>query len=456
MLKGEIDFILCQTNFKDIPFDKYQKDFSFIVDGKKHFTSRIIADILSPKIRNLHYTDESIDEFYINTDKSSSEMVGEDYFEEFLQLCTFDNKKLNPEFQELFSQYFYKLGNIDEYFRIQSDFLALLTPENAIDRLLKVQKIANSNSDEFNHQQDFMQKLISFIASHFEEFDKENLKRLSIDFIEEIIQADSLKIADEDSLLQFLIEVYEENPSCSFLFENVIFSNVTEKVLKEFINVFSIENLNSQIWSSICRRLFKSKLKNKLNCKPSRYIEKVPNFKEFKPGEGNEFNGIMRYLTEKTGGNIHVNNTIEITSNSYCIHPMNLVDYESDNIFHSKNEKDIFICFDFKDKLVQVSSYSIKSHPYGPNNGHLANWVIEVSKDGSNWEEIDRHYDDQTLNNSNVIATFDVSNEKNDFYQFVRLKQTGYSWNGYPNSNSYLFYFYFIEFFGKLIEPNEN
>lgn len=34
--------------------------------------------------------------------------------------------------------------------------------------------------------------------------------------------------------------------------------------------------------------------------------------------EGHEFEGIFKYLTDKTAGNIHDNGTIEFTSNSIC------------------------------------------------------------------------------------------------------------------------------------------
>lgn len=71
-----------------------------------------------------------------------------------------------------------------------------------------------------------------------------------------------------------------------------------------------------------------------------------------------EFIGIMRYLTDKAGGNIHDKGVIEITSNSYQgdgNHPKNLVDYQSiNNMYASKDQKDGHICFDFKDKQIQI------------------------------------------------------------------------------------------------------
>lgn len=39
---------------QNIPFDKYEKNFEFIVNGKRYQTSRIVTDLLSPIICQLH------------------------------------------------------------------------------------------------------------------------------------------------------------------------------------------------------------------------------------------------------------------------------------------------------------------------------------------------------------------------------------------------------------------
>ena len=77
----------------------------------------------------------------------------------------------------------------------------------------------------------------------------------------------------------------------------------------------------------------------------------------------------------------------------------------------------------------------------------MRNWVLEVSKDGKEWKEVDRHTNDPTLNKSYGTAVFQISKEINDFYRFIKLKQTGYSW---LNTNNYNIDLRFFEFFGKL------
>ena len=165
----------------------------------------------------------------------------------------------------------------------------------------------------------------------------------------------------------------------------------------------------------------------------------------------------MRYLTEKTGGNIHDNGTIFIeskTMNSDQHHPKNLVDYNDESKFyHSQNTPGNEICFDFKDRSIQLTDYTIKSYCLGSNYGHLKDWVIEVSNDKTNWIVIDNHSNDQTLNGSSIIASFQIQQPKNEFYRYVKLRQTGYSWDSC--GCGYYIYFSFIEFFGKLRESSQ-
>lgn len=166
--------------------------------------------------------------------------------------------------------------------------------------------------------------------------------------------------------------------------------------------------------------------------------------------KGNEFHGIIDHLTTQTGGNIHDNKTIEITTNQYYTNnePRYVVDYNTDNGFFSKDEDGCFLCFDFKDKLIQISDYSIKSYDQKINHCHPKNWVIEVSKNGEKWDEIDRHENDPTLNRCRIIATFNIKKKIDYFYRFIRIRQTGNSWD--ERGNHYFFGIDFIEFYGKI------
>lgn len=507
------DLTLSIKSFQYIPYNKYKKDFTFIVNKNRYPTPRIIADILSPKVKRLHFIDESINEFAFTTE----EKFKEGHFSDFLKLAYLLPQKIDAELKIEYSMYFKKLGNIDEYFRLNQ-----LTIESAIPNL---RFIIDQNKNRFNElfvTNDQFRSIISFISSHFSEISKEEMSELPNEILNEIISRESLKITDEDSLLDFILELYVKDKRYATLLSKVLFCNLNEYSIKKFIKIFSFKDLNLEIWNSICLRLSSTpystttssstpystsaletihsssaaatpystttfgthhsslsstpystetlKTLHSASATPysttasgtpfsiqsfgmQKQIEKE--IIEFIPKDG--FDGIMHYLSKKRHNiNIHDFKIIEITSNSILwndrlYHPKNLVDYRSNsNFYHSENKPGIFVSFDFKDKRVQLSGYSIQSHEVGESQGNLRNWVIEVSNDGKNWEEIDRHSDAPELNGSNKISTFSVQQQKDEFYRFVRLRQTGYSWYGGFKSDSYIVYFVLIEFFGKL------
>lgn len=166
---------------------------------------------------------------------------------------------------------------------------------------------------------------------------------------------------------------------------------------------------------------------------------------------GAEFNGINNYLINQTGGNIHDNCTVVITTNSSngdYAHPKCLVDYQNqNNYYHSQNDTDIEVCFDFKNKKVNLTGYSIKSIWNGINSCNLKNWVVEVSNDKSQWEIVDEPNNDSTLNGASLVAYFSTK-KTIDFYRYVRLRQTGRNWE-----NDYLVIIVALEFYGKLQIP---
>jgi hypothetical protein len=53
--------------------------------------------------------------------------------------------------------------------------------------------------------------------------------------------------------------------------------------------------------------------------------------------------------------------------------------------------------------------------------GHPRAWVLEVSRDGNGWEEIDRRLGSDELNGAGKVATFGVSKRRRA--RSVRLRQ---------------------------------
>lgn len=449
MQREQFNFSLSLNNAKKIPFEKYESNFTFIVNNKRYETNRLVADVLSPIINKYHYQDSSFNEFTISI--KHKENNKQDYFNEFLNLINFDEVELDETRRKLFSQYFLQLGNTDEYVRLQLPHQTELSPNNIVDRLLDINETVEQisteiTSDDFTfHFLDEIDQLVVFASSHFTEIDKEKLKELDISTIEEIIKNPSLRLSNEDELLDFILTSYEEDNRYSVLFEYVDFTSVSEKVLEKFVDLFSLEDMNQGTWKSICNRFFASKTTNKRKLN-EKIIEK-------KYSKSQEFNGIMNFLNTET----KENGTFEITTNSLynnsnSYHPNNLIAYNRKDIvyFSSSNIENATICFDFKDKKIQLESYSIESCRCPMSKFYLKNWVIEVSNDGKNWEIIDDRNNDSQLNKPDAVANFEI-NQNDGFYRFIQLRQTGKNWG-----NSLCIMIRSLEFFGKIKMLNED
>lgn len=121
--------------------------------------------------------------------------------------------------------------------------------------------------------------------------------------------------------------------------------------------------------------------------------------------------------------------------------PKNVVDYNNDNCYCTGNhDTNAWICFDFKNREIEISSYTIKS----ARTGHAKNWVIEVSNDGSNWTQIHEVTDCSELNGNSNIKTFEVQQKQK--CRYCRFRHNGKYWN----MSSFYFRIGCIEFYGCL------
>lgn len=84
-----INTILLQTNsILQVPLNNYKSDFTFIVNNTEFLSTKLAADLISPKISKLHQVDITIDEYSINTKNQGN-------FQTFLDLLTFKSQKIS-------------------------------------------------------------------------------------------------------------------------------------------------------------------------------------------------------------------------------------------------------------------------------------------------------------------------------------------------------------------------
>lgn len=141
-----------------------------------------------------------------------------------------------------------------------------------------------------------------FISSNFSEIlqsQSEKLMTLSMSTIESIIDSPNLQLENEDQLLKFINELYNQLNEHSILYEYVYFSNVKCNTNEEFINFFDINDLNQSIWNSITNRLKEEISKKTIKNNKERYNENKNTYNqynliEYKPEKS--FEGIFNFF----------------------------------------------------------------------------------------------------------------------------------------------------------------
>ena len=79
---------------------------------------------------------------------------------------------------------------------------------------------------------------------------------------------------------------------------------------------------------------------------------------------------------------------------------------------------------------MKPTSYLIRSFNYAPNSNHPKNWIIEGSKDEKKWQILDTQRECNYLNGSNLVHSFQISNQTDDSFKYIRMRLIGKSWRG--------------------------
>jgi hypothetical protein len=164
---------------------------------------------------------------------------------------------------------------------------------------------------------------------------------------------------------------------------------------------------------------------------------------EFRLQADKSINGIIRYLNQKQGGNVHDGGIVTIASKSvyhsdYAV--QNVADLTSELWFQSKNEPGQWVCWDFHELRIRPTDYTMRAEL-------LKSWVFESSVDGETWTEIDQRTENNDFIGS-ATASFAVA--KSAECRFIRLTQTGDN-----HGEDDCLAIHGLEFFGTLLELRE-
>ena len=326
--------VLLQTDsLLHIPLDKYENDFTFIVNSVKFKTNSFIADLLSPIISSRHLIDPTLNSFTIATKTNGD-------FNMIINLLTFKEQEIDDENLQFFLEVFEQLGT--KKVKISSYLLDKeITNDNAI-YLLK------HDQEQPQLYKEKIEKEIEYISSHFYEL---NDKLLSLateiheQILEEIIRNKNLQLDTEEQLFEFINQLYSKSKKYSILYEFVDFNNVETESMKNFIKNFDMNDLTSPLWSLLAFRL-QQPILTKSDNKPIHFLraENQRKFlKEIELNENDKFNGILNYLQK----NYFIDDEVDLTASSYNGgNLLNLLQYSNkSNYFWTKDEPNSWILF---------------------------------------------------------------------------------------------------------------
>jgi hypothetical protein len=255
-----------------------------------------------------------------------------------------------------------------------------------------------------------------------------------------IVRRSSLRLLNEDSLVR-VISTLPPDPSRVELLSAVESEFVSVSGIEEYLKLISLDEMNESHWQSICRRL-------------RRDVGPVLSGNRFIQSEivhkgRQDFEGILYYLKQQHGENIRSAVSIEASSLSYG-DPYEVTNYGAKVNWHTGHVSNSWLQFDFKDRSVSISSYSMKSRYDGefiPRS-----WVIEGSNEDTGWIELDRRDNDDTIQGGHAFHNFKCPSRDDDhMFRYIRLSQTGLNSSNYNHLLLCNF-----EPFGRLSSPGSS
>jgi hypothetical protein len=414
------------------------EEFIFVV-GSREFKSNVFqAAFLSKSVERLLMSDNTITKFEVSSNEEFIES-----FEEIVRLLEGKSIHINANNCELLRRISKILDNEELLNKCVELVIGKesICVSNCVDRLIVKEEFGSEIEEEIN-----------FIAKHFYEVELCKMTDLHVETLEAIVSHRDLCLRDEESLLEFIrsIEV-NFNPSlaCSNLYGYVECRYLSvEGIVKFLQSIEETSMMNFGVWGSICRRLLCEICDRKLSEPRFLSVCNIPvrdsQGKYFGYVSGHEFEGILKSLTNACGGNVHGKGVVNITSSGDAGNKsFQVADHGWNSYWWSTNTPNSWICFDFKEKNIELEHYTLKSGGYGGD--HLVTWEIEGSNDGLTWASVDKR-NTQELNGNYIVKTFECCGEsRSKLFRYIRLRQTGKNSTNYDNLSLCN-----IEFFGKL------
>jgi hypothetical protein len=424
--------VMLQLSAKGLSNVQFGSDdtFVFLVGSESYQCPRVLAEFVSPRISRHRASDRTYCEYTIES------MVDGVPFDQIMALSCGNSVQVSERDAKSLFSVCQELENDELCFLLFNGLSgrSALSTANMCQRFRVQHRFGG----------DFSESLV-YVSSHFADISTDAIQEFTVDEMELILRNASLVAKSEDSLYEMISARFEFDPCWFYLLEWIRFEFLSVASITHFIewtNSHSFE-LKPGIWSRICSRLANDV---RQTVRP-RFPLSTLTYCGFTPKSA--LNGIIAHMTLQAGGNVSDHGLVVITAKSLYgagYEAKKVADLTADSKFYSQNEPGQWVCYDFKDRRVEVCHYAIRSQfDTGKGYYHPKSWVIEGSIDGSSWTELDSRSNNSELNGQNLIGTWPTTVQLQSRY--IRFRMTGQNHYG-----SHYLVFSGLELFGTLIE----
>lgn len=436
-----------------VPIEHYERDFKFVINQQTFQTSRLFADLISPKISRYHLIDSTIDEYVINTKLQGN-------FEHIMNIQKFNEEKIDDDELEFIIEIMNDLEIKREDITIRiSDETTEKSNTSSSTITQVIQNLSKRQSYRYFYAKEIEEDL-EFISQHFYEMTEEDrlvIQSLEYSFIDNVLKSEKLTLENEDELVKMINELYLKDNKFSELYSYVDFKNVTREGMKEYLSIISFCDITFETWKPLSERLSceiinendQSGNENENERSIHRYMnqksQKMKN--QRKPIQtifysNHAFEGIIKYLSQRTSIKDEIN--VSSSSKGCDTDIWTIFNYDgAKRQFWTCSEENSCICIEFKNHEIKPSHYSIRAgyDKYNPRSFVLEGRLNEESE----WTIINEQKEKKFFKNELSYRTFTIEKDKQQLFKYFRLRLTGNNFSG-----SYELQINSIEIFGEI------
>ena len=453
--------ILSANGLKNVLIDK-EEDFVFIIGGSEIKMNHIFAEFISPTVAHVHRSDPTVkkidltehlyesglSEYEENIIKTLND---EKVLSTILKVSQGEHVEIENEIEKNKLQYFSILVGNDELFNLLETLEYDNKKEMSLEELIFELQFYQRINPRFDLEQ--YHKKLDYISSRITPKDSKFLINLPTDLLYCILNNEHFKHDNEDIVFDIINEHFSKQ-NCNYhqyniyeFYEHLKMNELSLNKFESMISKLNYSEMTQSLWTQLVDIILASKSTN-INSQKSNASQF-----EYDGNPNHRFEGIIHHLQNNKNDNLHDLGIITVTSKTVygSNYPKYVIDFNSNDYFSSSDDLD-WLKYDFKDKKIRPTSYSIKTrHDYDDQNP--VNWCIEVSNTGGDnneeWRIIDSRTGIQSVSKRNQTDTFHIQTQLTDeeSYQYVRFRCTGRT-----SHNCDCLAISSLEYFGTLIE----